>query len=213
MMTLERAEEILKSLDIANKYDEEDVQEEIEKQGIQNEVSCVGGISKICLMFKDANFVFKYSNPYAYSDGNEAEREVDNYNRAVELGLEMFFPKTYLYSKIDGINIIYQEKIDYNADEVWKDSKLFLTIHDLTCDHIDVKRIASIKERFNIEGAPYNRDINTTWIAFMCALYTTEVIDKLIDFIQEKKINDLHGENLGYKNNKPIILDFSGYYC
>lgn len=213
MMTLERAEEILKSLDIANKYDEEDVQGEIEKQGIQNEVFCVGGISKICLVFKDANFVSKYSSPYAYSDGNEAEREVDNYNRAVELGLEMFFPKTYLYGEIDGINIIYQEKIDCNADELWKNSKLSLAIYNLTHDKIDIKKIASVKKRFDIEDAPYNRDINTTWIAFMCALYTTEIIDKLVNFIQERRINDLHGENIGYKNNKPIILDFSGYYC
>lgn len=213
MMTLERAEDILKMLNIADKWNENEVKNEIFKLKLHTEVSCAGGISKICLIFHDANFVFKYSNPYACSDGNEAEREVENYNRAVELGIEMFFPKTYLYGKIDGINIIYQEKIDCNVNEVWKDSKLSLTIHDLTCNKLDIKKIASIKKRFNIEESPYNRDINTTWVAFMCALYTTEVIDKLINFIQEKKINDLHGENLGYKNNKPIILDFSGYYC
>ena len=211
MMTLERAEEILKSLDIANKYDEADVQEEIEKQGIQNEIFCVGGISKICLVFKDANFVFKYSSPYAYSDGNEAEREVDNYNRAVELGLEMFFPKTYLYGEIDGINIIYQEKIDYSADESWNrlDAKeTYKLVHS-----VNTRDIISTRERFNIEGKNYNRVIDTTWMAFVLALYSTEIIDRLVNFIQERKINDLHGENIGYKNNKPIILDFSGYYC
>lgn len=211
MMTLERAEEILVALNIADKRDEEEVQCEIEKQNLQFEVECFGGISKICLVFTDADFVFKYSNPYAFSDGDEAEREVKNYKRAVELGVEMFFPYTYLYGKIDGINIIYQEKIDYSVDEAWSRQNVKET-RDLI-HSISIQDIISTRERFNLKNDSYQRIIDTTWLAFVLALYSTEVINKLINFIQEKQINDLHGGNLGYKNNKPIIFDFSGYYC
>ena len=211
MMTLERAEEILRSLGIAKKFDEEEVQYEIEKQGFEKEVFCVGGISKICLVFYDADFVFKYSNPNAYSDGNEAEREIENYNKAVELGIEMFFPKTYLFCRIDGINIVYQEKIDYSVDESWEcqdQDKTYNLVHSMS-----IKDIISTRDRFNIEGDKYNRSIDAVWVAFVVALYSKEIIDKLINFIHERKINDLHTGNLGYKNNKPVILDFSGYYC
>ena len=211
MMTLERAEEILMMLNISKQYDEADVIYQIKNLGLEDEVLCAGGVSKICLVFLDADFVFKYSNPYSDSDGDEAEREVENYNRAVELGIEMFFPKTYLYGKINGINIVYQEKIDYCVDSAWhyqNPKQTYNLIHS-----INIKDINAIREKFNIDGIKYNRVIDTIWLAFVLAIYKKEVINKLIDFIQEKKINDLHGENLGYKNNKPIILDFSGYYC
>ena len=35
--------------------------------------------------------------------------------------------------------------------------------------------------------------------------------EDLAIFIKENRINDIHCANMGFKNNKPIIIDFSGF--
>lgn len=68
-----------------------------------------------------------------------------------------------------------------------------------------------MEKGFRIGGC-YDRDLDTTWGKLVISLYGKQITKKLCKFIKEYKINDLHGANIGYKNGKPIILDFSGYY-
>lgn len=63
----------------------------------------------------------------------------------------------------------------------------------------------------HIENLGYNRELDYTWAAMALVIYGKTVCKKLCNFIQENKINDLRDANIGYKNNKPIILDFSGF--
>ena len=58
----------------------------------------------------------------------------------------------------------------------------------------------------------FNRRLSREWAKLAISLYGKKTCKSLCDFIVEYGINDLHEENLGFKNNKPVILDFSGYY-
>ena len=41
--------------------------------------------------------------------------------------------------------------------------------------------------------------------------YGENEIEKLLKFINDEKINDLHSGNLGYLNDRPVIVDYAGY--
>lgn len=69
-----------------------------------------------------------------------------------------------------------------------------------------------MKKGFYITDSDYNRELDSLWSRMVISIYGKKMCKSLCDFIRENKINDLHCHNLGYKNNKPIILDFSGYY-
>ena len=90
-----------------------DIQNRMKEIKLGSEAAMDCGSSKICLIPHNADFVIKwtYSDPDEFTS-DEALKEVDMYNKAVEAGLGMFFPKTELFCTIDGINFIKQEKID-----------------------------------------------------------------------------------------------------
>lgn len=69
-----------------------------------------------------------------------------------------------------------------------------------------------MQDGFRIKGGRYNRYLEDIWAKMVINLYGKKVAKALCEFVQENGINDLHNENIGYKNNRPVILDFSGYY-
>ena len=57
----------------------------------------------------------------------------------------------------------------------------------------------------------YARNLDPLWAKMALVIYGKKLCKTLCEFIIENKINDLHESNIGYKNNRPIILDFSGF--
>lgn len=45
----------------------------------------------------------------------------------------------------------------------------------------------------------------------ICMAYGAETLKKVVRFIEDNEINDLHGGNWGFFNNKPVIFDYCGY--
>ena len=43
--------------------------------------------------------------------------------------------------------------------------------------------------------------------------YGYEIYEELTDFCYESGVNDIHKGNIGYIDNKIVLLDFGGYYC
>ena len=43
-------------------------------------------------------------------------------------------------------------------------------------------------------------------------VYGNEIFD-IMDIIKEMHINDLHSGNVGFKNDMPVFIDYSGYYA
>lgn len=166
------------------------------------------GASKQCLVFKKFDFVVKWCYE-VNADLNEALREVTVYEQAAKIGLQQFFPYTEHLITMNGIDFVLQEKIDYSIAGTPNEQLTYYKEH--ITKTVTRKAIVSIGNKMYIENSPYNRIIDRLWLGMTISLYGKKICDKLCDFIQEYKINDLHEYNLGYKNNKPIILDFSGY--
>ncbi len=200
----------LDSLNITPETEEWQIPDLIRKAG-QSEVGNVSihdGASKICLVFKDHPFVIKWN--YGY-DFEEALDEVKIYKAAVAANLAFFFPKTELFYEKNGVSFVLQEKIDCSVEDSGCNRELCKAIKRITKTPKD-KIYRKIQTEFNRVDGGYHRHLNEEWAKMAIALYGKKACKSLCKFIIAHKINDLHTSNLGYKNNKPIILDFSGYH-
>ena len=167
------------------------------------------GASKLCLCNEDGEYVCKCVTDDRY---NEAVQEAKVYAKAVEAGLEKFFPYTEIAFETNGITFVFQEKVQYSASSLpcsfeRKFSKQCQTSLD------SEKRIWKKMEReFKRAGdKDYSRDLDQLCACMALTIYGKKFCQKLCAFIVENAINDLHDSNIGYNHNKPIILDFSGY--
>ena len=115
--------------------------------------------------------------------------ETGVYERAEEAGLDFLFAKEELLLEDDGYSVYIQEKVDGQRPVSNPDTYS--------------QNIADI--------------FDTSWAynAFVVAVYNyygRDICGKLIDFIEENGINDLHTGNWGYsKEGKPIAFDYSGF--
>ena len=167
------------------------------------------GASKLCLCNEGGAYVCKWVTDDHY---NEAVQEAKVYAKAVEAGLEKFFPHTEIAFEMNGITFVFQEKVQYSASNLpypIRSKFLKQCKTSLDCE----KRIWKKMEReFKRAGdKDYVRDLDQLWACMALSIYGKELCRKLCAFIVENAINDLHTSNIGYNHNKPIILDFSGY--
>lgn len=167
------------------------------------------GASKKCLVFQDEVFVIKWATGDVDPMNNEVIKEIEVYQDAKEKHLEQFFPKTEFLAEIKGVIFVKQEKIDFSCSRTpfYKQQK-YDRIARTVSDRIFNKMDSRIRNAGNTD---YSRELNYTWGRMVISLYGKKVAKALCNFIIDHEINDLHGENIGYKNNKPVLLDFSGY--
>lgn len=169
------------------------------------------GYSKYVLYFNDYPFVLKMDS--IDSDGNrggECEREVELYEKAVGLGLEKFFPKTELFCYLGDVPIVIQEKVDF-ADCNIPSAKAY-EIERIARSALHQKLCYKIMDYLR-ENADFRvRNISSRWLSACVRLYGKKTVFELEKFIIDNRINDLHGNNVGWLNSKPVILDFSGYW-
>ena len=207
MTEYEKIIDVLKHLGITEYDDSYDAHEKLKKYdpNLAEQVSVSDGASKICFVFKNKPFVVKWStNGY-----KEAMEEVEIYNRAMAQDLAKFFPKTAFLVRVNGIDFVAQEKIDKSVSECdCKDVQRFRRISKTATDKIVYK----IEHEFHRAGNGYHRSLDHNWAKMAIVLYGKHACKALCEFVIDNNINDLHGRNIGYKNGRPIILDFSGYH-
>lgn len=207
MTEYEKIIEVLKHLEISNSDDSYDVSEKLRRydRNLAEQISVSNGASKICFVFKNKPFVIKWST-YGY---HEAMDEVEIYNRAITQDLAKFFPKTDFLIRVNGVDFVVQEKIDKAVSDCSRqDVQKFQRIAKTATDKIVFK----IEREFGRAGNGYRRSLDHNWAKMAIVLYGKHACKALCQFVVDNSINDLHGHNIGYKNGRPIILDFSGYH-
>lgn len=200
-------------------FDDFDVVEdwcEIQRGHFNKKFSYYHGVSKVCFLFEEYDWVAKIPfNGYeccVYEDDEEnfyweefnvngvydfCNEELLNYEHAMELGIERFFAETRYFCSTKSNHPIYiQEKITPVAND--KEER---TPSEVSLSKIDNK---------------YNRTgCDKTWLASALDFYGEELFERFLDFINEKHPEigrDLHYRNVGYrKDGSPCILDFSGF--
>lgn len=182
-----------------------------ERNVSRKKVKVHGGATKVCLDFVEESFVIKWAEKCCYKEFDEAMAEVGIYQEAVAQGIEMFFPKTELFATINGISFVKQEKIDNDCGSLCYQTELKYSERSKTASPRIVKKV---QQKFDeaCQEVGYSRSVNTLWVRLALVIYGKKAVKKLCEFVVDHQINDLHEGNLGYKNDRPILLDFSGYY-
>ena len=157
--------------------------------------SMSSGCTKACIMHDDLiDWVIKVG----FVDGklDYAALEYENYCLAVEAGLSFYFPETVYIGEFGGRAFYAQRMCDCDEDQI--SSEWF----ECLCD------------RYEECGEDYDSD--SIWNE-VDDLEDDERVDlffgdeELIEFLRERRINDLHGGNFGYRGGCKVIIDFSGF--
>ena len=224
MVTKEQILEALKecyfSMLTCDNYDE-NIIEHMDSKVLEE---CNSGASKVVLIPTDTDTDFVVKIPFSHDaeylcdheddedfDPNNAlfkgadepngwdycRAEIIYYEHAVEEGLEFAFLKTELIGYSDDFHPIYiQKKAEmletreesYKKDWTeWQAASNFCTSNHLKC-------------------------LSGYWVADFLDCYGEEAYKKLHDFLSDFHIWDMHSGNLGYYNDKPVIVDYGGYY-
>lgn len=179
-----------------------------EKYG--DEVAVCYGATKLVLVDKYTDFVVKvpiksvggcqFTN--APTDDEDyvddyCHTEAELYKRAKERGLSKYFAKTEYLTEYKGYPIYASDKV-YPLDENY----------DICSDTVRNASEASNKSysMFN------NGNFRYEWAITFIEKFGTVEFTKLIDFVEEEGIGDLHAGNVGFTDNgDPVILDYSSY--
>lgn len=203
--TKEAIIQLLKDLEIGPRTDDWEIRHYLKVNSLDREVKVADGASKICLIFPGVPFVIKWST----RDFGEAMREVYIYQDVVKSHLEKFFPRTEHFATIGAVDFVLQEKIDcaVNGCPYYQEQKF-----ERIGKTASLKIVRKIEKEFQkAGGGSWGCSLDARWAKVALVIYGKRTCKTLCDFIVKHNINDLHESNIGYKNGKPIILDFSGF--
>lgn len=184
------------------------------------------GISRTTFSFsKYPNIVFKVC---VGEDGDicieDAEREAERWERAVEEDVAPYFAETEYLCDIklygnDWERDEYGDIVDYiDYSQSYKVPVYIQSrVDDVWCDSEISEKLYSSKNALQKEKKIYNNleayisdvDDDETFSALFIRKYGIKEYKKLAEFIEYYCIDDLHGANWGVKDNDLVIIDYA----
>lgn len=149
---------------------------------------------------RDEDYVEDYC-PFEYAEANDrnwdyCETEVERYALAEELGFSQFFAKPIFIGFSCDHPIYIQEKCDIYQDNGGYSSAKERTA---TKEFIDSQHLPNV--------------LPLGWLADFEKYYGREVLATFVDFLHtEGWDDDLRAANVGYINERPVLVDFSSFY-
>lgn len=175
------------------------------KQKYKKPCYCDSGATKGVLIFRELGFVIKipfigddedYFYGSGYSDGwNYCQTEEKKFEFAKECGLDRCFLETKFIGHVNNHPIYIQDYIE----EIGGGSHY--------SNYTDKER-TEMEDK--CEGSGYNC-FNPNWLLDAFKYYGEDTFYKLLRFIDDYDIDDLHGANLGYKGSQPLIIDYASF--
>ena len=133
------------------------------------------------------------------------EAETTVYKDAVASGVSDFFAETVCIGEIDNHPIYVQEIATIYYDVCF----------DYECEYSGEdkrKNRSSIMEKSNNSLSECDCWIvNQVWLAAFIEEYGITAAIDLITFLKSERVDDLHAENLGFIDDKPVIVDYASF--
>lgn len=184
---------------------------------LDNHMEITWGASQFVIYSNKWDYVYKipFKGSYEYEEDedcdcfneymlNYCEEAVKIYAAAEEANVEFFFAETdYVGSSYNDYPVYAQPKvIPYNR--LCSSSRRAPSAGSL----LRAKEIDIEYREKNYCRIPFEDD----WVGAVIDEYGEDALMKLVKFIKEENISDLHSGNYGYTlDNKPIIFDYSGF--
>ena len=132
-------------------------------------------------------------------DGNYCGREADISDIATAEDLEECFAITECVGRC-GDYLIYKQA---------RATAILADILDEKSDSLSAEERNSIRDKCDSMGV-YR--FNVYWLNDFLEFFGEEILKQLDRFIDTYGINDLHTSNVGYIGNRPVLIDYSGYF-
>lgn len=163
-----------------------------------------GAEKNVVVFGKRHPFVIKI-NKYSANNDNSCYDEYQNYLMIKKAGFGDFCAETLM---IDD-KICVQEKV-----QVGYKSYLNNEVSETLFEYVYKKHYLELNNDFREEYPNYNSiNLPIKWLKNAIAYHGAKRVVKFLKFIiGELKINDLHGGNVGYIGERPVVFDLSGYY-
>lgn len=174
-----------------------DVEQTLRKD--YQDIKVASGHTKIVLINPNSDMVIKFwrreNVRYDY-----CTREAKIYQKAVKWGIQELFAPTVKGGYID-------KKVPYYTQPKIEKFGYRLSRGDMAIHHPVVQRkVSAILENFGYYSC------SCDWFAYVLKSYGEVTLIKLVRFLKDNKINDLRDENVGFKDGKPILIDYSGFH-
>lgn len=186
------------------------------------------GATKLVFIFKELGFVLKVPfntssedsyQPYYDEDGNELDegeycsfpftgspstlRDWDYCHAEIEL-----YSHARENNVADYLGLI--EELDAQVDEYPIYVQPYFTIF-YDKDTEDFKDIEDEEYWTHIKNQ-FNYGLDPKWVRDFVKTWGDKAYNDLVEFCEDFDITDLHRNNIGYCGDKPIILDYAGFY-
>ena len=163
------------------------------------------GAFKECLIFPDMDFVLKI--PFEFSKNSEMDNachdEIKTYQSAKEAGVEKVFLETWFIGFLENGRPVYcQTKADYTSNSLPENKKK---------KYERITRTVTENMRGKVTRGMYDHSVNRLWVEMFISLYGKNFARKFEAWTKETHLTDFHSGNIGYRKDKPIVLDYN--YC
>lgn len=181
----------------------------------QNNLKYRHGASRAVLVPRETNYVIKIpfvgcfeedweEEDYVFSsfegaeddenDWNYCLKEIHIYEKAEAANVEKVFLKTTYEGDINNFPIYSQPKVS-----------TFVEDEGVTCsnEELDFTRAKVREKNFKV--------FSPIWLFHAFNYYGDDYIFRLLSFIKEEEISDLHSGNLGWVGDRPVIVDYAGF--
>lgn len=122
------------------------------------------------------------------------------FNRAYKAGVNDYFAQTAYIGEINGYPIYIQERAEIYSDSEVKYS--YKLIKEL---------IEEIKQDLGDSDRLFGR-LPDEWVCDFYVIYGKDLLVKFLNFVEEQEISDLHSDNVGFIDDKPVLTDYSSFW-
>lgn len=202
-MTDEEILQLMESVEIIRRYHDKNATHASE---ISPNIKIASGVSKNCFIFTKETFVVKFPKYVRINEKNECQQELEFYQNANNLRVQKALPETsFLGYNSAGIPFYKQQKLDYSCkacprEKAYKYMRMTEKVPD------------SLMHKVRDSITSDNQNINILWLKMVWILYGEKFTRALVKWMIQNQVNDLHTTNLGYLNDRPMIMDFCGYH-
>lgn len=164
-----------------------------------NEFYIYYGISKMVIVFNDEDWVIKipFCNKGDKENYCEIERKIYNVTKDFSLELQSLFAECdFLTEKYD-LSCYIMERADADSDRV-------------TSEYREI----SGEEYKNEEDEEDNYDCDSEDMVMeiLNNTYSAKTMEEFSTFCATYQINDLHSSNIGFVDDRVLLIDYSGYH-
>lgn len=159
------------------------------------------GATRHCLWTDDGDEVIKFDRKH--ENQPYCRKEYENYCKAREYRVQQVLLPIQPYEEVNGWFLYHQKKFQSGWYEMAKAEKAKI---DRT-----YRQYSSHKLLHKVNCKMFGCT-NDLWLARCIQLYGKKFISSFAEWTMVCQIGDLHDGNIGMYDNRPVLLDYAGYF-